>query len=150
MIVDNELIVANAQSLAGASTTVVSASSYDMTNARELGEGEKVRAYHTIGVAVTGAGVNIRFNVIVADDAALTTGVVVQGTTRAFLATELTLNRDPIITEINPQIGSIGKRYLGVSYLISGGTVGVGTVTSRFVWGIQGDKKGYPIGYSVI
>jgi hypothetical protein len=50
---------------------------------------------------------------------------------------------------LNPQIASLGKRYLGARYTVSG-TNTAGKVIADIVMDVQDGKKSYASGFSVV
>jgi hypothetical protein len=50
---------------------------------------------------------------------------------------------------LNPQIASLGKRYLGARYTVSG-TNSAGKVTADIVMDVQDGKKFYASGFTVV
>lgn len=156
MIVDSLLalsgsIVGNTvtgQATFGSGTSVLSTNTVDLGTARDIGEGSN---YALGRVAVTVAfagGTSAEFQIITADDAALTTNVKVLGTTGAVPVASLTIGSRFVI-EINPIIGSKGQRYVG------GRTVNVGANTAGTIYAdigseIQDGQKFYANGFAVL
>lgn len=145
--VDKLLRVSSAQA---PTATAVSTDSVDLGVARDIGEGVKVTAFFTVPTLVTSGGTpTVTFEIIGADAANLTGNVLVLGSSAAFAHTTLTAGRDPIAVEMNPQIASTGRRYLGVRYTIAGGTLTGGAFTADLVLDIQDGKKFYASGIAV-
>ena len=81
----------------------------------------------------------VTIDVIVADDAALTSNVVVLCSSRAYTKTELTVvggtgtqRTQPISVLLPPNLHSLGKRYLGVRYTVATGPLTAGTFNAWF------------------
>lgn len=143
MIIDNTLRVSTDQAV---TTTAVSGSSVDLSIARDMGEGEDLFVNFAVTTAFAG-GTSVKFEAIIADDAALTSNVTVVGSTDAIVTASLTLGYNAAIG-INPLIGSAGKRYMGARYTVVG-TYTAGKVTADIVKSIQDGKKFYASGFSV-
>jgi hypothetical protein len=101
-------------------------------------------------VAVTTAfsgGTSAEFQIIAADDAALSTNVTVIGSTGAIAVASLTANAR-FEAEINTRLLSKGQRYLGMR------TVNVGANTAGAIFADIGpdleDFKTYPSGFAVL
>lgn len=155
MITDKNLRVSDAQALAGAGTTV-STNSIDLGLARDIGEGTELIWHITTVASASGLATAVAFQAIGATDAALTTGIVVLGSSDAIAIAALDAdaantglgNATPIVVRINPQLWSTGLRYIGVRYVPSGGTVS-GTWTADLVMDYQGGRKFYPSGFTI-
>ena len=115
---------------------------------RDIGEGNDMAKGRVQVVAAFTGGTSAEFQLITADDAALTTNVYVVGTTGAIPVASLTANSRWEI-EINARIGSKGQRYLG------GRTVNVGANTTGTIYmdvgpDIQDGQKFYTNGFAVL
>lgn len=144
MITDINLRVSTAQAL---TTTAVSTDKVDLTQARDIGEGTRLFMNFAVPTALTG-GTSVNFEAVVADDAALTTNVTVIGATGAIAAASLVAGAQ-FDVGLQPQVASLGRRYLGARYTIVG-TFSAGTVTTDIVHDIQDGKKFYPGGFTVV
>jgi hypothetical protein len=144
MITDKFLRVSDAQAV---TVTAVSTDSIDLGTARDMGEGRDLTMSFAVGTAFAG-GTSTKFEIIIADNAALTSNPVVVGSTDALLTAALTAGKLIPVT-INPQVASLGKRYLGARYTVSG-TNSAGTVTAELVLDIQDGQKSYASGFSVV
>jgi hypothetical protein len=143
MITDKFLRVSDAQAL---TTTAVSTDKVDLSQARDIGEGEDLFAVFTVGTAFAG-GTSVNMAMVVADDAALTTNVTTIAMTGVVATAGLTAGAQ-FTVRLNPLIGSLGRRYLGASYTVVG-TYTAGTVTADIVHDIQDGKKFYASGFTV-
>lgn len=143
MITDNLLRVSSDQAV---TVTAVSTNTVDLSVARDIGEGKGLYMNFALTAAMAG-GTSTNFEVIIADNAALSTNVVVVGASGAIATADLTLAEN-IAVSINPQVASLGKRYLGARYTVVG-TNTAGTVTADVVEGIQDGKKFYASGFAV-
>ena len=144
MILDKLLRFSNAQAV---TVTAVSTDKADLTVARDIGEGEPLYVNFALGTAFAG-GTSTAFEVVVADDAALSTNVTVIGSSGALMTAALTLGKT-IVVALNPLVASVGKRYIGTRYTVVG-TNTTGTVTADLTDGVQDGQKFYPGGFTVI
>lgn len=144
MITDKLLRVSTDQAL---TTTAVSTDTIDLSLNRDIGEGENLFMNFAVTTALAG-GTSVKFEVIQADNAALSSNVQVIGSSDAVLTAALVAGYNTAV-RINPQIGSTGKRYLGARYTIVG-TYTSGAVTADVVMNIQDGKKFYASGFTVV
>ena len=144
MITDKNLRVSTDQAV---TTTAVSSDTIDLSVARDIGEGHNLNMNFAMTEAFAG-GTSTNFEVIIADNAALSSNVVVVGSSGAIATASLTLGTN-VAVRINPLIGSLGKRYIGARYTVSG-TNTAGKVTADIVETIQDGKKFYASGFSVV
>lgn len=147
MLLDNNLLVSNAQTVTGTNTSVVSTNTVDLGTNREIGAGAEYPTLQAvIGTAFAGA-TSVEIQAIQADDAALSSGVKVIGSSGPIPLASLTAAAR-FEVNLNTQIGSKGQRYLGARYVIVGaGSAGV--ITSFFGLDTQDGQKFYPSGYTV-
>lgn len=143
MITDKLLRVSTDQAL---TTTAVSTDTIDLSIARDIGEGQDLYMNFAVTTALAG-GTSVKFEVIQADNAALSSNVQVIGSSDAVLTAALVAGYNTAV-RINPQVASNGKRYLGARYTISG-TYTAGAVTADIVTDIQDGKKFYASGFTV-
>jgi len=144
MILDDYLLLSDEQAL---TTTAVSTNTIDLTSARDIGEGTTLSGFFNVNTALTG-GTSVEFQMITADDAALTSNVRVIGSSGAVVTASLTAGAS-FEVKINDQLSSIGKRYLGARYVIVG-TFGAGAVSGSVVQTVADSKKFYPSGFTVL
>lgn len=144
MITDKLLRVSEAQAV---TATAVSTDTVDLSVNRDIGEGENLFVNFAVGTAFAG-GTSTAFEVIVADNAALSSNVTVVGSSGPVLTAALTAGAS-IAVRINPLLGSTGKRYFGTRYTVVG-TNSAGTVTADVVHGIQDGRKAYTSGFAVV
>ena len=144
MITDKLLRVSDAQAV---TTTAVSTDTVDLSVARDIGEGQDLFMNFAVTEAFAG-GTSTNFEVIIADNAALSSNVVVIGASGAIVTASLPLGTN-VAVRLNPQIASLGKRYLGARYTVSG-TNSAGKVTADIVMDIQDGKKYYASGFAVV
>lgn len=144
MITDKNLRVSTDQAV---TTTAVSSDTIDLSVARDIGEGHNLLMNFAVTEAFAG-GTSTTFEVIIADNAALSSNVTVVGSSNAVATASLPLGTN-VAVRINPLIGSLGKRYIGARYTVSG-TNTAGKVTADIVETIQDGKKFYASGFSVV
>ena len=146
MITDKLLRLADTQgSILGvdlAATDVI-----DLSIARDIGEGHALYMVVTVITAFAG-GTSIDFIVKGSTDATIVTGDTTLGSSGAILLASLTAGAQ-FAVRINPQIGSLGLRYLGGFYDVTG-TFTAGAVTVDIVTDIQDGKKYYASGFSIV
>lgn len=148
MITDKLLRVSEDQTLALSGTTAVSTNTIDLSVNRDIGEGQGLFFNFALTAAVS-AGTSVDFQVIVSDNADLSSPTVVAAS-GAVAQASLTAGKNIAVT-IPPQIGSKGKRYLGTQYVVVGNnSAGTGAVTTDVVLSVQDGKKTYPVGYAVL
>jgi len=112
-----------------------------------MGEGGDLYMNFAMTEAFAG-GTSTNFEVIIADNAALSSNVVVIGASGAIVTASLPLGTN-VAVRLNPQIASLGKRYLGARYTVSG-TNTAGKVTADIVMDVQDGKKFYASGFTVV
>jgi hypothetical protein len=145
MITDQFLKVSTAQTV---TATAVSTDTIDLSLARDVGEGEDLYMVFTVDEAATASGsATVEFQVIGSAAAALSSPVVI-GSSGAIAKASLTLGAN-IAVRINPQVASLGQRYLGANYVVSTGPLTAGKFTANVVHGIQDGRKSYASGFTV-
>ena len=157
MILDRNLIVSG--SVGGTATTpvitgqaitatAVSTDTIDLTNARDLFEGSDLVKLNVVLLAAFNTLTSLTFEIIQADDAALTSNVTVVGSSGAVPLARLTLGAR-FEVEGNARIGSNGQRYLGARYTVTGANPTLGSVLAAFNDQVQ-DFKTYASGFAVL
>lgn len=155
MFADNNLILSGSISSTGTITyqtpattsTTLSTNTVDLGTARDMGEGEDLFMRVLVGTAFAG-GTSTEFQVITADDAALTSNVTVIGTTGAILTASLTAGAR-FACQVNPRLGSKSQRYLGARYSVTG-TNTAGTAFIDLGAEIQDGQKFYASGIAIL
>lgn len=155
MYVDNTLIVSGGVSSTGSVTyqtvtgasAVLSTNSVDLTQNRDIGEGQDVYARFLVGTAFAGLTA-LDLEVITADDAALSTNVTSLSAIKAVPVASLAAGAR-FAVNISPRIGSKSQEFIGVRYTPAG-TGTAGTMFADFGLEIQETSaKSYPSGFSV-
>ena len=144
MITDKFLRVSDAQAV---TTTANSTDVVDLSQARDLGEGEDLYVVFTVGTAFAG-GTSINASITVADNTGLSTNAVTIAMTGVVLTAALTAGAQ-FTVRLNPQVASLGRRYLGATYTVVG-TMTAGTMTADIVHDMQDGKKFYASGFTVV
>ena len=162
MIIDRNLTVSGAlagtalvpsltgQTVTGASA-VLSTDTVDLSQARDIGQGNDLLKAHLQVVAAFTGLTALTAEVIVADDAALTTNVTVVGSSGSIPVAELIIGARFAI-ELNPRLNAaarLGRRYLGIRYTPTG-TGTAGSVFASFGMDYQDGNKAYPSGFAVL
>lgn len=159
MIIDANLLVsgsvggtATAPSVTGQTVTgasaVVSTNTVDLTNARDLFEGnDLIKARLAVTVAFTGLTA-LTVEIVQADDVALSSNVNVVGSSGAIPVAALGVGKRFEI-EGNARIGSTGQRYLGLRYTPTG-TGTAGAILGEFGDQVQDGLKFYNTGFAVL
>jgi len=152
MITDSYLRLSEGQGAITATTN--STNTIDLSQAREIGEGKDIYASFNVTVTGTGAG-TVTLSIVIADDAALTTNVTTLVASAALVGTTLVAvgSTKPLGTTITlrlpPVVASLGRRYLGAVYTVSG-TVGAVKFTTDIATDIQDGQKYYASGFSIV
>lgn len=153
MYIDKQLLLSgtqNADNTITAQTVTAAAvgnNTADLRQARDVGAGEDLYGVFQVVAAATG-GTSMEFQVIQADDAALTTNITVIGSTGAIPLAKLTAGAR-FACDPGPRIGSTGQRYLGVRY-VPVGAFTAGSYIGAMVVDVQNGLSFYPAGYTVI
>jgi len=155
MIIDNNLIVSGGsaanvvtgQTVTGASA-VLSSNTVDLGQNRDIGQGNDLLKARVEVVTAFAGLTALTVEAVQADDAALSSNVTVIGSSGAIPVASLTAGARFSI-ELNPRIGSVGQRYLGLRYTPTG-TGTAGAIFGDFGAEYQGGQKTYPGGFSVL
>lgn len=145
MITDKLLRLSDAQAILG--TDLAATDVVDLLTARDIGQGTDLYMVVTVITAFAG-GTSIDFIVKGSTDATIVTGDTTLGSSGAIPLASLTAGAQ-FAVRINPVIGSLGLRYLGAFYDVTG-TMTAGTVTTDIVTDIQDGKKFYASGFTVL
>jgi hypothetical protein len=149
MITDKLLRVSEDQVLTLNATSAVSTNTIDLSQNRDIGEGEELYFNFAITTAVASAATSVTFEIIASDAADLGTPTVL-ASTGAIGYASLTLGAN-IALPIPPRVGSLGQRYIGARYTTAGNnSAGAGKVTTDVVMDIQDGKKFYASGFTVV
>lgn len=143
MITDALLRVSADQAV---TATAVSTNTVDLSVARDMGEGKDLYMNFATTEAVAG-GTSIKFEVITSASADLSTPTVI-GSSDAIAVAGLTLGKN-VAVRLNPQIATLGQRYLGARYTVVG-TPTAGKFTADIVETVQDGRKSYAPGFTVV
>lgn len=146
MITDQLLKVSSTQVV---TATAVSTDTIDLTQARDIGEGQELFMHFNCEEAAASAGATtVEFQVIVSAAAGLTSPTVV-GSSGAIPKASLVVGTR-IAVRINPQIGGLGLRYLGANYIVNTANLTTGKFSAQVVMDVQGANKNYGSGFAVL
>lgn len=141
------------QTVTGTNTSVLSTNTVDLASGgvpgsqiRDMGEGTPNFGRFQVTVAASG-GTSVEFQIVTADDAALTTNVAVIASTGAIAIASLILGAR-FAARINPRIGSRGQRYVGARYVLVG-AVTAGAYVADIGLEIA-DFKTYQSGFAIL
>ena len=144
MITDKLLRVSEDQ---GAITsTAFSTDTIDLSVARDIGEGTPLYMNFAVTTAFGGGG-TVKFEVVTSANANLSSPTVIGSSDAITANSTLTLGKN-VVVRINPDMGGLGKRYLGARYVVSG-AVNTGKVTADVVETIGDGQKSYASGFTV-
>lgn len=129
-IMDAENLFSEAQAVFGNGTTVVSTDKIDLDHARDIGAGEPGYVEITVTTAFAG-GTSANFQLVVADDAAITTNVTVLAQTGAKPVAELVAARRYTLTIPEISVPPLGRRYLAVQ-TVNAGNNSAGAITAAY------------------
>ena len=160
MILDAALLLSGSVAANGALTgqavngagSFVSANTIDAAplalggnQAGDIGAGEELNVAFSVLTAPT-VGTSVQFQVIQADDAALTAGVEVISSTDAIPIAKLPAGT-VIKLGINPAPGA-AKRYVGARY-VTVGAIATCSIAAAIVKDVQGKPANFKSGYSI-
>nr|DAO72415.1 MAG TPA: major capsid protein [Caudoviricetes sp.] len=153
MITDANLLLAGQHKADGSiepqtvTAAAVSSNAVDLRRPLDIGQGQPLFGRFQVHTAAAG-GTSMEFQIIAADNDALTTGLQVLGTTGPLALAQLKAGAR-FACAINPQIASRAKRYLGARF-VPQGTFTAGAYTADIGLEIQDGQKAMPSGYTVI
>ena len=154
MITDNLLRLSGSLTAGSATGQAVTATAnstnvVDLSLARDVGEGEDLYVQFTVGTAFTAGGAATLTPTVVvsaADTLSTPTTIATAGT----IAVATLVAGYSFVVRLNPQIASLGLRYLGAIYTVATGPMTAGTITADIVTDIQDGKKFYASGFTVL
>jgi hypothetical protein len=149
MITDANLRVSSAQALGTTAATVQATDVVDLLKQNDIGQGRDVYLHVTpVGTAMAGGTITIQVigGTGVSGGGAINAGTTVLGSSPAIAAASFTA---PVAVTINPQLRSLGFRYLSVQYVLAGTITTQPTVTADFVLDLQDGQKYHASGFSV-
>ncbi len=126
--------------------TVTSPNIVDLSQARDVGEGQDLYARVEITTAYA-AGTSVQFQAVVASDTAISQNVAVVGAGPVLLTANATAGTR-VAFKLNPSLGALGQRYLAIQ------AVNVGAMSAGAVYADIGmeiaDYKVYASGFAVL
>jgi hypothetical protein len=141
MIYDALNTVSTAQTV---TATAVSTDAIDLLQNREVADGQAVDMVFTTLVAALAAGAaTVTFDVIIADDSALTTNVEVIGSSGPIGKADLVVGKQ-VPVSFNPQTNKLGRRYLGGRYTVATGPLTAGQFHAAIAYDVASGVKSYP------
>ena len=154
MITDNLLRLSGSLTAGSATGQAVTATAnstnvVDLSLARDVGEGEDLYVQFTVGTAFTAGGsATLTPTIVVSAADSLTTPTTIA--TAGTIAVATLVAGYSFVVRLNPQIASLGLRYLGAIYTVATGPMTAGTITADIVTDIQDGKKFYASGFTVL
>lgn len=143
MITDKFLRVSEDQAI---TADAASTNTIDLSVARDIGEGTPLYMVFTVTQAFNNL-TSALLEVVISDNADLSSPQILA--MQNVLLAGLTLGAQFTVV-IPPQVASLGKRYLGAYYDITGTAPSTGKITADIVTNIQDGKKPYASGFSVV
>lgn len=143
MITDKFLRVSEDQAI---TADAASTNTIDLSQARDIGEGQPLYMVFTVTEAFNNL-TSILLEVVASAAADLGTPQILS--MQNVLLAGLTVGSQYTVV-IPPQIGSLGKRYLGAYYDVTGTAPSTGKITADIVTNIQDGKKNYASGFTVV
>lgn len=143
MITDAFLRVSADQAI---TADAASTNTIDLGTARDIGEGKPLFAVFTVTQAFNNL-TSMLLEVIVSDNADLSSPQIIA--MQNVLLAGLTAGAQFTVV-VPPQVASLGKRYLGAYFDLTGTAPSTGKITVDFVEGIQDGKKSYASGFTVV
>lgn len=142
MITDALLRVSDAQAITG---DAASTNTIDLGTARDIGAGEPLFMVFTVTEAFNNL-TSLAIQIITSDAANLGTPTV--RATQTVLLAGLTVGAQ-FVVPVPPIIGSLGQRYMGAYYDVTGTNPSTGKITADIVETYQDVKKNYASGFTV-
>jgi len=146
MITDDLLRISKDQAV---TATAVSTDKIDLgAGVRDIGEGESLYMVFTVTTSFATL-TSLNLAVVVDNDAALGSPTVLASKDVTLASGGLAAGQRHVL-KIPEVIGSLGERYLGAVYTVTGANATTGKITTDIVESIQDGKKFYPSGFSVL
>lgn len=116
----------------GAPASFIVGDTYDLQAIRDVGSGEDLYLAIVVSQAFTGAGASVQYNLVTADDAALTVGLGVLATSPIVPVAGLILGRQIFVFDW-PAEGTPYKRYIGLQQVTIGAAFTGGRIDAYVV-----------------
>lgn len=140
MLTDKELLASEKQAITG---TAVSTDAILMTGLAGIDRTHRLRAFAQVESGLSGgAATGITVEMIQANNAALTSGVDVLGTSGAVTSAPAGARL------IDAPLPAVTKPYFGFRYTVAGGSYGAGTITAGLVSGTETPTQSRPVANS--
>lgn len=137
------------QALGTTAQTVQATDVIDLQVARDIGQGRDLYlVVAPVGTAMAGGTITVQVigGTGVSGGGAINAGTTVLGSTGAIAAASFT---GPVAVSINPQLRSLGLRYLSAQYVLAGVITTQPTVVADVVLDLQDGQKFHASGFSV-
>jgi len=136
MYIDNLLTIVTSQDLgvAQAPATVLGENSVNLGAAKDLSKGKPMYVVITVEEAFVG-NTSVQFDVITDSVATLNSTPTVHVSSAVIAVGSLTLGRAPIVLPIANPLG-VSEQYLGIQFVIAGGTGTAGIVSAHIAFDI--------------
>ena len=145
MITDQLLRVSTNQAI---TATAVSTDKIDLgAGVRDVGAGKDLYMVFTVTETFLTL-TSLALAVVVDNDAALGSPTVLASKSVTLAGGGLAAGQQHVLP-IPEVIGSLGERYLGATYTVTGAAATAGKITTDIVETVQDGKKFYPVGWSV-
>jgi len=134
MYIDNLLTIVTSQDLgvSQAPGTVLGENSVDLGAAKDLSKGKPMSVVITVEESFVG-NTSVKFDVITDSVATLDSTPTVHVSSAVIAVGDLTAGREPIVLPIaNPL--SVSEQYLGIQFVIAGGTGTAGIVSAHIAF----------------
>ena len=134
MYIDNLLTIVTSQDLgvSQAPATVLGENSVDLGAAKDLSKGKPMSVVITVEESFVG-NTSVKFDVITDSVATLDSTPTVHVSSAVIAVGDLTAGREPIVLPIaNPL--SVSEQYLGIQFVIAGGTGTAGIVSAHIAF----------------
>ena len=134
MYIDNLLTIVTSQDLgvAQAPATVLGENSVDLGVAKDLSKGKPLSVVITVEESFVG-NTSVQFDVITDSVATLDSTPTVHVSSAVIAVASLTAGRAPIVLPIANPLG-VKERYLGIQFVIAGGTGTAGIVSAHIAF----------------
>lgn len=146
MLTDKELLASEKQAI---TATAVSTDAILMTGLIGIDRTHNLRCFAQVESDLSGgAATGLTVEMIQADNAALTTNVVVLGSTGTIVNGTSGVNLKAGTRLLDTPLPAVTKPYFGFRYTAAGGNYGAGTITAGLVTGTETPAQARPVANS--